>query len=307
MSAAQVLSGAWGGDAERKQAAIAAVRATLAANPKVTLSPRLRLAAPDQSDGVSNVYCAAFGTDDPVELEARAGLPSDLLRLLSALMSACDEGGIATAARDLPAAALEAIPAGANSVALVRCYMVALLDRIADIRDTDGHVLAPEHAALVRELRSMYAEDAVDPAAFLALRRSAMSAREAATGSLEIAVLEFVESAAWPPASLMGELPVLSGELVASLRSLLSPYQPSSSDRAIKSTVDAKVSALREREAVEPQLDVESELRSLFELPEFVAFRDPAFRLRSAQRERDSAEAFVPFTVDLLIGAFRKA
>ena len=307
MSAAEVLRGAWGGDPERKQAAIATVRATLAGCANVSLDPFFRLAAPDRADGISNVYCAAFGTGDPEELQARAGLTSDLLRLISALMCACDAYEIAPAARDLPAAALEEIPVGVDNDAIVRSYMVALLDRIADIRGSDGHGLAPEHLVLVRKLRSLYAEVEVDAAAFRALRRSAMSARDAATKELETAVLHFVESTAWPLAGLTAELPELVSTLVYTLCSLLSPYQPSASDVAIQEASNAQFRAINERRAAEPQFEVEPELRRIRESPEFAAISDPDFVSRRMQRERAAAEAFVPFTVDLLIGVFRKA
>jgi hypothetical protein len=120
-------------------------------------------------------------------------------------------------------------------------------------------------------------------------------------------VQRFIESTAWPPAGLMVGLPLIAGIFVATLCPLLSPYQPAAADRAITDTLDAQFRAIHERMAVELQFDVESERRRISELPEYAAVSDPDFVSRRMQREGDSAEAFVPFTVDLLIGAFRKA
>ena len=62
MSAAVTLTGAWGGDPARKQAAIQAARQALDAGGEISLYPRLELAPPEHPDRASNVYCLAYGT-----------------------------------------------------------------------------------------------------------------------------------------------------------------------------------------------------------------------------------------------------
>jgi len=93
MSASPTSIVAWGGDPARKQASIEAARAVLAAEPAVTYSASLKLASTGQAHYPSNVYCAAYGTADPDELEARAGLSASTLLLASAALGACEYWG----------------------------------------------------------------------------------------------------------------------------------------------------------------------------------------------------------------------
>ena len=311
-------SGAWGGDPVWKQASIAAARAALAAGPVVMCSPTLRLAASGQANDVSNVYCAAFGTADPSELEARSGLPASTLMLASAALSACvrwDPAGedmpreprLVAGAIEAPLDALEAIPVGADPLALARHYVVDLLGQVAVRRDHGGRGLTAEQQALVRQLATLHDEGCVDPAGFRALRRAATAATDAATGDVATKVLGFVESAAWPLAGLVEELPELVSGLHAALRSQLLLEQLSPRERATLDALSGLYRAVGERERVDPTFDARAERERIETTPEFAAANEPALLARLERYDRDAIEAYAPFSVDLLIGAFRKA
>ena len=306
---------AWGGDPARKQASIAAADTALKAVPGVGASSRLRLVAADRIDDFSEVYSAAYGTADPAVLEARAGLPASTLMLASAALSGCNyskyssEGYVCgpllvDRAIQAPIAALEAIRVGADPLSLARCYMVDLLGRLADLRDRDDRGLAPEHRALVSQLASAHDEGNADAAAFRPLRGAIMAVADSVTGDVEKAVLQFAESVAWPLASLTGELPGFVDGLHTGLSALLTPEPLSQADRA---TLDAPMALFRSIEArlkTDPGFDYITYFRSS---PEFKAVQDPAFQARLERSYRVAAEAYTPFAVDLLIGAFRKA
>ena len=315
MSAAEVLTGAWGGDPARKQASIATARAALAAGPVVMCNPTLRLAAPGQADDVSNVYCAAYGTADPAELEARSGLPVSTLMLASAALRGCEHwsrvgdgvprmvGGTGEA----PIVALEAIRAGADPVALARHYVVDLLAQLAAVQDSAGQGLSPEQQALVRHLATLHEEGCTDPATFRALRRTATAATDAAAGDLEGAVLRFAESVAWPLAGLVRELAEFAMRVHMELRSHLALERPSPAEQATLEAVSVMYGATTERLQADPKLDFKAEFAKIEATPEFAAANDAAFQAQLEHYDLVAAEAYAPFAVELLLGAFRKA
>ena len=315
MSASDVHTGAWGGDPARKQASIAAARAALAAGPVVMCNPTLRLAEPGQADDVSNVYCAAYGTADPAELEARSGLPVGTLMLASAALRGCEHWSrvgvgvprLVGGTGEAPIAALEAIRAGADPVALARKYVVDLLRQIEAIRDRDGQGLTQDHRALVSHLATLHEEGCTDPATFRALRRTATAATDAAAGDLEGAVLRFAESVAWPLAGLVGELPEFAMRVHVELRSHLAPERPSPAERATLEAVSALYRAVYERQGADPKLDFNAEVARIEATPEFAAANDAAFQAQLERYDLVAAESYAPFAANLLIGAFRKA
>ena len=315
MTAAEALTGAWGGDLARKQASIAAARAALAAGQVVMCNPTLRLAEPGQADDVSNVYCAAYGTADPTELEARSGLPVGTLRLASAALCCCEHWSrvgvgvprLVGGTGEAPIAALEAIRAGADPVALARHYVVDLLRHLEAIRDRDGQGLIQDHQALVSHLATLHEEGCTDPATFRALRRTATAATDAAAGDLEGAVLRFAESVAWPLAGLVGELPEFAMRVHMELRSHLAPERRSPAERATLEAVSVMYVAANERFQANPKLDFKAEIAKIEATPEFATANDAAFQAKLEHYDLVAAEAYAPFAVELLIGAFRKA
>ena len=312
------VAGAWGGDPARKQAAIATARASLAAGPIVTCIPTPHLGDAGQPGDPSNVYCAAYGTADPAELEARAGLSAATLMLASAVLSACEywekagEDGphlpqMAAGTGEAPIAVLEAVPVGADPVALARNYVVDLLGWLGAIRDRDGRGLDPEQQRIVRELATLHGEGGADAARFRALRRTATAATDAATGDLAPAVFRFVEAAAWPLAGLAAELPGVVSQLHIGMRSLLAPERPSPAEQATIDALSALYRALNARTTAEPDLDFKAELAKIEATPEFVAAYDPAFVARIRRYDVVAADAYGPIAVERLIGAFRRA
>lgn len=308
--------GAWDGDPARKQASIAAARAAIAAGPAVVCAPRLSI--PDEHRDWGNVYCTAYRTTDPAELEARAGLPVSSLMLASAALSGCDyyelaDDGmrrrkrLAENALEAPIAALEAIPVGADTFALGRSYVLELLGRLERLRDLDGRGLTPEQRALPRRLATLHGEGSADPFAFRALRRTTTAATDAAATEIETAVLAFVESLAWPLAGLTDELPDIVQRGHQGLRAALAPQRPTPVEAAQLKAVETMFDALDERRRAEPGLDTEPEVARIQATPEFRAVIDLAFQVRLEHYDHLAAEAHAPFAIDLLLGAFRKA
>ena len=311
------LAGAWGGDAARKQASIATARAALAAGPVVTCIPTPHLGDAGQPGDPSNVYCAAYGTADPAELEDRAGLPAATLMLASAVLSACEywekagQDGphlpkMAAGTGEAPIAVLEAIPVGADPIALARNYVVDLLGWLAAIRNRDGRGLDPEQQRIVGELAAMHGGGGTDAAGFRALRRTATAATDAAAGDLAPAVFRFVEAAAWPLAGLAAELPEVVSRLHSELRSQLAPKRPSPAEQATIEALSELYRALNARMTAEPGLDFKAELAKIEATPEFAAAYDPAFVARIRRYDVVAAEAYGPGAVDRVIGAFRR-
>ena len=270
------LAGAWGGDPARKQASIAAARAALAAGPEVFCSAALL---------PGNVYGVAYGTVDPAELDARAGVPAGTLLLAAAALGSCQYYGpvsgddvpayrMAAGTEGAPIAVLEAIRVGTDPLGLARCYVVDLLGRLATLAGPAGQALTPDQQEMVRRLAALHECDGTDPAAFRAFRRAATSTTDAATGFLATEILKFVESVGWPLAGLTMELPIFVARLHVVLRDCLAPERPSAEEQATLDALDALYAATNER------------LRHY---------------------ERIAAEAYAPFAVDLLTGAFRRA
>ena len=318
MSAALVPTVAWGGDAARKQASVAAARTALAAGPDVTYSASLKLSSTGQADDPSNVYCAAYGTADPLELETRAGLPASTLLLASAALGACEYWGWSSegdgrvlrragVADDAPIAVLEAIRTGADPLALARHYVVDLLRALAAIRDRDGRGLTPDQQALVRKLATLHEEGCTDPAAFRAIRRTAMATTDAASGDVATTVLGFAETVAWPLPGLAGELPEFVMRVHFDLRLHLARERITAAEQATIDALSARYGVTHKRVDADPTLDVAAEFANVETSPEYAAVYAPAFVARLEHYERVAAEAYAPFAVDLLIGAFRKA
>ena len=275
MSAAVALDGAWGGDPARKRASVAVARKALAAGPVVMCNPALLLDAAEPPRKPGNVFCAAYGTADPSELETRAGLPASTLMLASAALVACEhwvgagDGDqrvprLVNGAAAAPIALLEAIRVGADPLELTRHYVVDLLGELAAILSHDGRGLTREQQSLVRQLATLHSRGTADCHAFRALRRTATAATDAATGDLATTVLRFVEAVAWPLAGLVPELPAITARLHFELRTQLAPERRSPGTRA---TLEARLEG----------------------------------------HDLAAAEAYAPFAVVLLIGAFQKA
>ena len=309
---------AWDGDAARKQASIAFARSALAARPSVFCIPTLRLGTAGQADDPSNVYCAAFGTADPSELESRSGLPASTLMLASAALSVCvrwDQAGedmprvpgLVAGAIEAPLNALEAIPVGADTLALARRYVVDLLGRLADPRNHGGRGLTAEHQALLRQLATLHDEGCTDPVAFRALRRAATGATDAATGDLARPALGFVESVAWPIEGLTEELPELVSRLHLDLRLKLLLEQQSPQECATLDALSDMYRAVSDRERVDLTFDAQAERERIETTPEYAAANEPALLARLDRNDLVATEAYAPFAVDLLIGAFRRA
>ena len=318
MSASQASTVAWGGDAARKQASIEVARAALAAEPAVTYSPSLKLASTGQVHYPSNVYCAAYGTADPLKLEARAGLPASTLLLASAALGACEYWGWSSegngrvlrragVADDTPIAILEAIRTGADPLSVARHYVVDLLRALAAIRDRDGGSLAPDQQALVCQLATLHEEGCTDPVEFRAIRRTAVATTDAASGDVATTVLGFAETVAWPLPGLAGELPEFVMRVHFDLRLHLARERITAAEQATIDALSARYGVAHKRVDADPTLDVAAEFAKVETSPEYAAVYAPAFVARLEHYERAAAEAYAPFAVDLLIGAFRKA
>lgn len=304
-------SGAWGGDAGLKQASIDALRAGLAGHPKVFYGVDLFLAPPGK-DYFSAVYCAAYGTSDPAELEARSGLPVWVLKLVSGATQACEFYGVdgsqlAEPAVDLPRAALEAIPVGADLEAIARRHTIMMLDGCATLQDGAGSGLLPEQQALVRELSALHAADCGDAGAFRALRRRATSAADAANAGVAATVLTFVESVAWPIAGLSAELPVIVNNAHLELRTHLAPQRATDEELAAIDAMRAAYEAIRGRQETEPGLDANAVHERWVATPEYMKVNAPEFQSRLRHYGRVAAETYAPFAVGLLLEAFGKA
>ena len=302
-------TGAWGGDAERKQASIATLRAGLAARPKVLCVVDLFLAPPG-SDDFSNVYCAGYGTQDPAELEERSGVPAWVLQLISGVLQACQYRGpdglqLVASAVDVPQAALEAIPVGADPQSIARRHTVLMLDQCAALRDNTGRSLAPEQQALVREVRALHAAGSDDAAAFRASRRRVVAAADAAKEGIESNVLEFFASVAWPLAGLLAELPAIVSRAHDGMRASLAPERPTAEELAAFDAVNSLAKALRERKEVEPDLDANVLQEQFFASPEYLKVNSSEFKARLDRYSRVSAEAYAPLALGMLFEALR--
>ena len=304
---------AWGGDASRKAASIAVARSALAAGPPVFLAPVLILAKTGDEFPLSNVYCAGYGTAGPAQLEARSGVPVWLLMTICGTLSACEymatDGThrIAPAAESAPLDALEAIPVGADPVAVARSYLAELLGRFAGPRSDLGGGLNAEQQALVGEIASLHRAAGVPSADFRALRRAAVAMSDRATGDVERTFLEFVASVSWPAASLTEELPGLLRFLHRSLRSYLSPERPTADEQAITDALSALYQAAYDRKENEPDADLDRLLENVRATPEHARANTPEFLARKEHYTRVGAESYAPFAVGLLLEAFRKA
>lgn len=310
--------GAWGGDPARKQSSIAAARATLAPYRAAMCHPALFLAATDGGNGPSNVYCAAFGTADPAEIEALSGLPVCVLLLASAALVACEHWGIDPGsdystphllggAEEAPLAALQAIPVGVSGVAIARSYLVEVLERFANLLDHDGDGLSSGQRALVLELARLHGTASDDSTKFRTVRHAAISVANSATGEFESTILRFVESTAWPTAGLVAELPLLVSAAHRDLRACLAPERPTPAERRAMDDLARLVLEFDARVAADPSLELAVERRRLAETPESVAVYSSEFQARLRYYDRVAAEAYAPFAVDLLLEAFQNA
>jgi len=318
MSVTGRSSAAWGDDASIKAASIAVARSALAAGPPVIFVPMLRLAESGRAGDASNVYCAGYGTADAARLEARAGLPAWLLMTICGALAACEywtrdaETGIVTrrvapAAESAPLDALEAIPVGADPVAVARSYLAELLGRFAGPHSDFGDGLNAKQQALVGEIASLHRAERVPPADFRTLRRAAVAMSDRATGDFERAFLEFVASVSWPAASLAAELPGLAGRLNLSLRSTLSPERPTADERAVLEALSALYQEAYDRKENEPGADIHRLLENVRLTPEYARAHAPEFQVRLGHYDRVAAEFYAPLAVGLLLEALRKA
>ena len=267
---------AWGGNAEWKKASIKALQAGLAARPKVTCIVDLFLGSPE-TDEYGSLYCSAYGTADPRELEARSGLPVWVLQLVSGVLSVCQiwvagRPQLIASAADMPRAALEAIPVGADLQSIARRYSVLMLDWCAALRDSGGCGLSAEQQSLVREVRALHAADCNDAAAFRALRRRVMAATDAAHDGINSIVLRFVESVAWPTAGQLAELPEIVSRAHHGLRECLAPERPS------------------------PEM---------LATPESKSVNSPEFQSRLEHYMRVEVESYAPLALGMLLEALR--
>lgn len=318
MSADATTGGAWGGDPARKQAAIEAARAALAATPAYMCIPALKMSSPDEPESYSNVYCAAWGTADPAELEARSGLPARVLLLLSSTLACCESWPrdaatrrrrprLVEAARGAPIGLLEAIRPGAEPAELARHYVVDLLGWMAGVRAPDGRGLAPEQRLLVRELAALHGSAGTDASAYRALRRAATASTDGSNDELAAAMLQFVEAVAWPIDGLSAELPDLATQLNLQLRSQLAPERPNAEERAVLDAAAGVFRAMYARLEADPTLDRKALIGQALATPEVAAQEAPAFQDRMVHYDRRAAEAFAAMALDLMSGALRKA
>ena len=304
-------TGAWGGDTKRKQASIEALRAGLAVRPKVLCVVDLFLAPPD-SDDFSNLYCAGYGTQDAAELEERSGLPAWVLQLVSGVLETCqylrpDGPQLVAAAVDVPQAALEAIPVGADPQLIARRHTVLMLDLCAALRDNGGRGLAPEQQALVRDVAALHAAGSDDAAAFRALRRRATTSADTANEGIEAIVLEFVASVAWPVTGMSAELPAIVSRAHHELRERLAPERPTPEELAALDAVNSLGKALRERMAAMPDLDANAIQEQFSSSPEYLKVNSPEFQAQLVHYSRISAEAYAPLALGVLFEALRSA
>lgn len=302
---------AWGGDAERKQAAIGALRTGLAARPNVLYGVDLFLAAPE-SGGFSNVYCAAYGTADPGELEDRSGLPVWVLQLVSGVLEACVFSGAAgrqlvESAADVPLTALEAIPVGADLQSIMRRHIILMFDRCVELRDNDCRVLAPEQQTLVQEVRALHAAGSDNAAAFRALRRRVVAANDAANDSVQTIVLEFAESVAWPMAGLFAELPMIVNKVHLELCAKLAPERPTAEELAAVAAMWSAYQAIRDRQQAESGIDEGAVQERWRATPEYLKVNAPEFQARLHHYSRASVEAYSPLALGILFEALRSA
>ena len=215
-------SGAWGGSHERKRSAVASVSAAVSINPGALASARLQFSQRDGNAPVGNGYCIAFATVDPVEIEARSGLPAEVLMLIGGALYACWEWGpgrkvhvpyVAPVAKDYLVDALEAIRPGANLDALPTRYAIAWLRELRGLVPAqDDPADAPLPAAMQRVLQlhvDAHLGRVHDAATWSAVCRQAVAATDATTTGVGRAIAEFVEAVAWPMDSLRAELPEL--------------------------------------------------------------------------------------------------
>ena len=216
--------------------------------------PNFSLAPDDEPAKPSQFFCAAFGTADAAELEARSGLSLVVLRLVSAVLLVCDswqadaDGGtelfLAAAAADGAHRALEAIaprrgPRGDSprlpARAAVGPESGALLE---------GRALGAEAREALSQVAALHRAGTGDAAAFRAARRAAVQCTDGATADLDRTVLAFVESVAWPVDGLDQELHQFISVLHGSLGAALCSEQPTAEERRIRDVKDATYGAL---------------------------------------------------------------
>ena len=300
---------AWGGNAEWKQASIKALQAGLAARPKVTCLADLFL-GPPETDEYGSVYCAAYGTADPRELEARSGLPVWVLQLVAGVLSACQlwvagRPQLVALAADMPQAALEAIPVGADFQSIARRHTVLMLDWCATLRDSSGRGLSAEQQGLVREVGALHAAGCDDAAAFRALRRRVMAAADAAHDGIESIVLRFVECVAWPTTGQVAELPEIVSRAHHGLRECLAPERPTPEELAALDALSAVQKAFYDRQAAEPAIDASALREQLFATPEYRRVNSPEFQSRLEHYMRVEVESYAPLALGMLLEALR--
>jgi hypothetical protein len=215
-------SGAWGGSHERKRSAVASVSAAVSGNPSALASARLQFSRREGNAPVGNGYCIAFATVDPVEIEARSGLPAEVLMLIGGALYACWAWGpgrnfqvpyVTPVANNYLVDALEAIRPGADLGVLPTRYVIAWLRDLRGLLPApDGLADAPLPVAIQRVAQlhvDAHLGRVPDAATWSAVCRQAVAATDATTTGVGRAIAEFVEAVAWPMDSLRAELPEL--------------------------------------------------------------------------------------------------
>ena len=290
MTTERGTAGAWGGCAGRKAQALSTVEETPETRPGTYFDPIFKLAPADAPDKPSQFFCAAFGTADAAVLEARSGLSLAVLRLVSAVLAACqyrrpDANGemqrhIAAGAVNGAHRALEAIAPGADLQAIPRLYLRALLSDLESGALLEGRALGAATRETLSQVAALHRSGTGDAAAFRAARRAAVQGTDAATADLDRAVLAFVESVAWPVDGLDQELHQFIYTLHFHLASALCSKQPTAEERRIRDVTDATYRPLLLEMSTDPSITWERVEERARQVPEVVASATPEFQAR---------------------------
>lgn len=315
MTQAQPSRRAWGGDAARKAAAVAAVAAAQRADPDVFLYPVFMLAEPGDAKGSSQLFCSAFGTADPAELESRSGVDMVTLRVICSVLPLLytfepgkgddqNQQRIPTPASvDSAARAFEAIPVGADLDQIPRHYLQTLLADLTPGALLCGQALAPASEAARLQVAALHASESTDASAYRTARRAAMSAADAATTELDADVLKFVESVAWPTGSVVGELPELAGTLHGELADALGRECLTAEERRVLLAARAKQKDLVSEFQRNPALGYDWLDKVMKECPEVVAGVAPELIARRQRAYNVTIEAYAPRAMATLLRA----
>ena len=315
-------AGAWGGSLERKQSVVAAVSAALSGNPLAWPYPALEVYRHEDGPANGNGYCLAFDTVDPAELEAKSGLPADVLRLIGGALCACTfqkwrdfkaEVYMTPVAKDCLVEALEAIRPGADLDALPGRYVVALLRNLQDLLPAVDGVAGAAGAPLtvaIKRIAQLHRDALVgrvsDSVTWSAARRAAVTATDAVTTPAGTAIAQFVEAVAWPIDGLVPELPdllLLHMSLFGHLARMRRPAE-------VQAVMDRYNQALGDllklqAEATPPHDQAWLDAR-IAESPEAQAYKQPEFQARLDALFCEACDEYGPRSHRVLMDTLRQ-